>query len=120
MKRSSSIKLVLIGSGLVFLSACDQKPVESKTNEHAQAALNAHPSETFTSLEECEKTYGAGKCGTKPREGGGSLFMPMILGYTLGSMMNRPALVHKLMLHAVVDWVVKHLVMLVRVVNAKS
>ena len=91
MKRSSSIKLVLIGSGLVFLSACDQKPAESKTNEHAQAALNTHPTETFTSLEECEKTYGVGKCGTKPREGGGSLFMPMILGYTLGSMMNRPA-----------------------------
>lgn len=91
MKRSSSIKLVLIGSGLVFLSACDQKSEESKTNAPAQAALNAHPTETFTSLEECEKTYGAGKCGTKPREGGGSLFMPMILGYTLGSMMNRPA-----------------------------
>lgn len=86
MKRSSSIKLVLIGSSLVFLSACDQKPEESKTNAHA-----AHPVKTFTSIEECEKAYGAGKCGSKPSEGGGSLFMPMMAGYMLGSMMNRPA-----------------------------
>lgn len=91
MKRSSSIKLVLIGSSLVFLSACDQKPDESKANTKALAAVKAPHSETFTSKEECEKVYGEGKCGSKPHESErGSVFMPLVAGYMLGSMLNQP------------------------------
>ena len=90
MKRSASIKLVLIGSTLVFLSACDQKPEDSKTNSSANAALKAPHSETFMNKEECEKVYGEGKCASQPRESGqGSIFMPMVAGYMLGSMMNQ-------------------------------
>lgn len=91
MKRSSCIQLVLIGSSLVFLSACDQKPEESKTSK-AIDTLNAPHPQTYMSKEDCEKVHGEGKCNAKPNEaGGGNIFMPMVAGYMLGSMLNKPA-----------------------------
>ncbi|WP_052046100.1 DUF1190 domain-containing protein [Candidatus Paracaedibacter symbiosus] len=91
MKRSHSIKLVLIGSTLVFLSACDEKPESSKANKTAATAFDAPQTETYMSKEECEKIHGEGKCGAQPHaSGSGSVFMPMMAGYMLGSMFNQP------------------------------
>lgn len=91
MKRSQYIQLVLIGSSLVLLSACDQKTEESKSNKTPDTALNAPQAQVYMSKEECEKIHGEGKCNAKPNESGsGSIFMPMIAGYMLGSMLNQP------------------------------
>lgn len=91
MKRSKYIQLVLIGSSLVFLSACDQKQEESKENK-TDTALNAPHPQVYMSKEECEKIHGEGKCNAKPNESGnGSIFMPLMAGYMMGSMLNKPA-----------------------------
>jgi uncharacterized protein YgiB involved in biofilm formation len=45
------------------------------------------------SKEECEKIHGEGKCNAKPNgSGSGSIFMPMVAGYMMGSMLNKPTI----------------------------
>jgi uncharacterized protein YgiB involved in biofilm formation len=89
MKKSSYIQLVLMSSSLVFLSACDQKP-EGSSLDQEKSSLNQPSPPTYMNKEECERTHGEGKCNTKLNESGtGSVFMPMIAGYMLGSLLNK-------------------------------
>lgn len=45
----------------------------------------------YLNKEECEADFGAGQCETAPQQttAGGSVFMPMMMGYLAGQMMNR-------------------------------
>jgi uncharacterized protein YgiB involved in biofilm formation len=60
--------------------------------EYASAkALHPQVAPKYLSKDECETDFGAGKCETAPQQttSGGSVFMPMMLGYMMGQMMNR-------------------------------
>lgn len=109
MKKSSSIRLVLIGGASVALAACDDGGLPSKdarfypsVNECA-ADLGAKACEDakaaadktqiaqaprFSQKQQCEQEFGAGNCESRQEAGTGSFFMPMMMGYMVGSMMS--------------------------------
>lgn len=110
MKRSRLIKLMLLGTGLVSMTACEDKkakPMEFKdeqechkthTPEECQKAFSESRAKhlasapKFTSKEECEKQFGADKCVSSPQSehghGGHGMFMPMMMGFMMGKMMG--------------------------------
>src|SRR5690606_21642097 len=67
---------------------------ESCVSEY-QTAQVMHPqvAPKYLTKQECETDFGSGQCETAPQQttSGGSLFMPMMMGYMMGSMMNRGA-----------------------------
>ena len=118
MKKSRSIKLVLLGGASLALVACgDEVPPDARFFSSAEECAGVY-SETacqdafkkseqtfvaeapkFTRKEECETQFGASNCETKETAsasggGMGSFFMPMMMGYMMGNMMsggfNRP------------------------------
>jgi uncharacterized protein YgiB involved in biofilm formation len=117
MKKSSSIKLVLLGSASMVLAACgdDGPPKDARffsnlqecsaiydtsqcLDAQKQAEQNfATDAPKFTQKEQCEAEFGAGNCETKQAavgeqqaasSGGGSFFMPMLMGYMMGNMLG--------------------------------
>jgi uncharacterized protein YgiB involved in biofilm formation len=121
MKRSRVVRLALLGSASALaLAACDepkdplvgnkdffQDPAQcARTYDDAtcKAAFaqaqeeHARTAPKFGSREECEAKFGVGNCqwgqalpGQQASSGGGGFFMPMMMGYMLGNMMNRGA-----------------------------
>jgi uncharacterized protein YgiB involved in biofilm formation len=110
MKKSHSIRLVLLGSASMALAACDDGRVAAsdarfyptvtecaadlgaKPCEDAKAAADtAHATEAprFNRKQECEQQFGVGNCETHQAASGGSFFMPLMMGYMMGNMMNR-------------------------------
>jgi uncharacterized protein YgiB involved in biofilm formation len=109
MKRSSVITLLVLGSGGVFLYAlagekrADSVPDGGKTyvtqdqcetagdlpkEDCAKSwdeALKHHETTApkFTSITDCEKEYGEGKC-TVPRAGGSGSFFPVMAAFMIG------------------------------------
>lgn len=110
MKKSNAIRLVLLGSTGLTLAACTQKPpsdatffskVEDCIPVKGEAACREGLAKSeasweadaprFTQKEQCEAEFGAGNCETREsRTGGGSFFMPMMMGYMMGNAFNRP------------------------------
>ena len=109
MKKSKSIRLVLLGSASLALAACDEAPPSdarffADANEcvavHGEASCNeafaesrqafAEEAPRYTRKEECEAEFGAGNCETETASGGGSFFLPMMMGYMMGSAFNQP------------------------------
>ena len=110
MKKSSAIRLVLLGSTGLTLAACSQKPpsdarffarVEDCIPVKGEAACRdafgkseaefAAEAPRFTQKEQCEAEFGAGNCETRQaRTGSGSFFMPMMMGYMMGNRFNSP------------------------------
>lgn len=114
MKKSRSIRLVLLGSATVMLAACgddDQLPKDAKFFSDLKDCAAVHGEATcldaktqsekeylaqaprFSRKEECEKEFGAGNCETPQAastasSGGTGFFMPMMMGYMLGNMMG--------------------------------
>jgi uncharacterized protein YgiB involved in biofilm formation len=109
MKKSHSIRLVLLGGASVALTTCDDGGVQSKdarfypTVNECTADLGAKPCEDakavadktqaaeaprFSRKVQCEQEFGAGNCESRQEAGGGSFFMPMMMGYMVGSMMS--------------------------------
>jgi uncharacterized protein YgiB involved in biofilm formation len=108
MKKSRSIKLVLLGSASFALVACgddgppqdaqffadtqqcaaqyDRSICETAKTEAEQKFAAEAP--RYTRQEECEAEFGAGNCETRQTAGGGSFFMPMLMGYMLGNMLG--------------------------------
>lgn len=123
-KRSRHVALLLAGSAILALAACEDDRVDAQSfpdldscvaaarenslwfteqdcrNNFASAAqeyLETAP--RYESKELCEQEHGAGKCDTDPTQtnpgqtaqnpGGGFSFMPMLMGFMLGSMMSR-------------------------------
>lgn len=108
MKKSHSIRLVLLGGASVALAACDDGGAlpesaqfyptvnecaadhGAKPCEDAKAvADNTQAAEAprFSQKQQCEQEFGVGNCETR-QAGGGSFFMPMMMGYMMGSMMG--------------------------------
>ena len=112
MKRSNSIKLVLIGASLISLTACDQtnkhaetifrSEEECRVLSHADSSVCAEAMKTakeehaktaphYISMIECEEKFGVGNCVNQPEKSQTShhsVFMPMMMGFMMGNMMN--------------------------------
>ncbi len=111
MKRSYAIQLMLLGTGLISMTACNEtsqnaQPIyssvqecEQHTNDATQCsesfkqALTEHgkTAPTYMSMLECEEKFGVGNCVEHPNNSGShhsGLFMPMMTGYMLGNLMR--------------------------------
>lgn len=118
-KRSRHVALLLAGSAVMAVAACEDDRVDAQSfpdlascvaaaqenslwfteddcrNNFANAAqeyLETAP--RYESKDLCEQEHGAGKCEGDPTQtaqnsGGGMSFMPMLMGFMLGSMMSR-------------------------------
>ncbi|MDF3608408.1 DUF1190 domain-containing protein [Paracoccus sp. DMF-8] len=118
-KRSRHVALVLAGSAVMALAACEDDRVDAQSfpdlascvaaaqenslwfteadcrsnfANAAQEYLETAP--RYESKELCEQEHGVGKCEGDPTQtaqnsGGGFSFMPMLMGFMLGSMMSR-------------------------------
>lgn len=112
MKKSRPIRLVLLGSASIALAACgeDGPPQDAKffsnvtecsavysdasCREAETAAKKAITEEAprFARKEECEAEFGVGNCETKETAGGGgSFFMPLLMGYMMGNLLGATA-----------------------------
>lgn len=112
MKKSRSIKLVLLGSASLALAACgdDGPPKDARFFSNIQdcsavwdattcidaqkQSEQAYVAEApkFTRKEECEAQFGAGNCETREASAGsGGFFMPMLMGYMLGNALGGPS-----------------------------
>jgi uncharacterized protein YgiB involved in biofilm formation len=110
MKKSHAIRLVLLGSAGVALAACDNgvtlprdaqfyasanecaadhgvQPCEDAKAEADKAQVAEAP--RFNQKQQCEQEYGVGNCEARQESsGGGSFFMPMMMGYMMGNMLG--------------------------------
>ncbi len=114
MKRSKKAALVLmVPTATILLAGCGEERetalVYADPSECASSGFNSaeqcqadyaeakalHPltAPKFESQTDCETEFGAGKCEQAPQtaSSGGSFFMPMMMGYMMGQMMNRGA-----------------------------
>ena len=110
MKKSKTIRLVLLGGTSLALAGCDDQPPsdakffsslqectahysEDKCRTLVKKAEEQHVAEApkYNRNEECEAQFGVGNCETRQvqtESGFGSFFMPMMMGYMLGNMMG--------------------------------
>jgi uncharacterized protein YgiB involved in biofilm formation len=110
MKRSRSIALVMMGASAIALTACEEPQVEANIYESveqcvdAPGASRAQCEESFKIAEQqhaavapkytdraaCEADFGAENCQQAPyqTQSGGSIFMPLMMGYMMGSMLG--------------------------------
>ncbi len=121
--RSGKVRLVLVGAAAFSLGACREEQVETSVfpsvdacmAQAEQSATWYTPTDCQTSFAEaeqvhretaprydeqalCEEQHG-GPCQAETRAGGGSIFMPLMMGYMMGNMMssgNRAALAQPL------------------------
>ena len=110
MKRSRSIALVMMGAGGLVLTACDEPQVDANVFRDVEQCID-QPGASRVACEEaygtaaeqhaavapkyidkadCEADFGAGQCETAPyrTQEGGSVFMPLMMGYMMGSMLG--------------------------------
>ena len=109
MKRSKSVKLVAMGTGLLLVAACEEAKVDTALFESVQQCsglgftaqecesnyreaqrnhINVAPK--YTAKADCEADFGSAQCETAPQRtsNGGSVFMPLMAGYMMGSMLS--------------------------------
>jgi uncharacterized protein YgiB involved in biofilm formation len=110
MKRSRSLKLALMGASALTLTACDEpaqdvaifenvaqceKEVgfdrdacEANFKQAQEEHIRVAPK--YTSVADCEADFGAQQCELAPQQtqSGGSVFMPLMMGYMMGSMLG--------------------------------
>lgn len=116
MKRSTKVALVLMGStaALTMLSGCDDQPAQvadnggtfqtmaqcvavydQQTCQQAQQLANQQHWQNaphYSSYDQCVAQFGPGGCTTGNTYGGSSnVFMPLMVGYMLGSAHSTPA-----------------------------
>lgn len=114
MKRSKKAALVLmVPATTLLLAGCGEEreqalvyespsecaaasfntPEQCKADYDAAKALHPQVAPKYVSKEECETDFGSGSCETAPQQtsSGSSVFMPMMMGYLMGQMMNRGA-----------------------------
>jgi uncharacterized protein YgiB involved in biofilm formation len=108
MKRSRSVKLVLMSAVPVMLTACGddaREPViyqsvdscvqagemsAAECNQRFNEAWSEHQQTAprFTSREECARQYSAEQCQETRAANGGSFFMPALMGFMVGRALN--------------------------------
>ena len=108
MKRSKTLRLAVLGAGTLALTACDD-PQEAAVFEDVEQCMSqegfdretceAHfrkaeaehvrVSPKYIDKADCEADFGAGQCEIAPvrTTTGGSVFMPMMMGYMMGNML---------------------------------
>lgn len=114
-KRSRTVSLAILGAAAFGLAGCKQDETDARAfpdeascvasakegnlffteadchTAFAEAqADHAETAPRYDSLAVCEEQHGAGNCGTDAAQGGsgGSIFMPLMMGYMIGSMMG--------------------------------
>lgn len=117
-KRGRRAALVLAGTATLTLSACKTEQVDAQSFPDLESCITAskqndlwfteddcrrnfdaakqefeETAPRYASKELCEQEHGVGNCGGDPaaqqQSGGGFSFMPLFMGYMLGSMMSR-------------------------------
>ncbi|MDS9468334.1 DUF1190 domain-containing protein [Paracoccus sp. MBLB3053] len=116
-KRSRHVALVLAGTATLALAGCKDDRVEAQAFPDLDSCIAAsqenglwfteddcrknfaaaqkdfvETAPRYASKELCEQEHGAGNCGDDPaaqQSGGGFSFMPLLMGYMMGSMMSR-------------------------------
>ena len=109
MKRSKSVRLVAMGTGLLLVAACEEAKVDTALFESVQQCtglgftaqeceanyreaqrnhVNVAPK--YTAKADCEADFGSTQCEVAPQRtsSGGSVFMPLMAGYMMGSMLS--------------------------------
>ena len=109
MKRSKTLKLLLMGATALTLAACEdpqdvavfetaeqcakqegfnvdicEQNFQTASKEHIRVAPK------YTSAADCEVDFGTEQCEIAPQRtsSGGSVFMPMMMGYMMGNMLS--------------------------------
>ena len=108
MKRSKSVALTLMGASAIVLTACEQSDVEAQVfqdlqgcfdakelteaqcREVYQGAVSEHvqTAPRYATAEECAAVHGAEACQPQQTASGGSMFMPLMMGYFAGRMLS--------------------------------
>ncbi|MBT3791296.1 MAG: DUF1190 domain-containing protein [Alphaproteobacteria bacterium] len=109
MKRSKSLKLLMMGATAITLVACDEpqdvavfENVEQcekqegfssdfcETNFKTAQSEHIRVAPKYTSVADCEVDFGAEQCEIAPQRtsSGGSVFMPLMMGYMMGNMLS--------------------------------
>lgn len=110
MKRSKSLKLALMGATVLTMTACDDPnevaAIFESVDECAQyegqdldqcrsgwekaAEEHIRTAPKYTSVEDCQADFGPEQCEQAPQQttSGGSVFMPLMMGYMMGSMLS--------------------------------
>ncbi len=111
MKRRSPILITLLmGASVIALSACEEPKVDAAVFETLQQCLanpdmdpgqcrqsfaearSQHQSVApkYANAADCEADFGNGRCEAAPYQtsSGGSVFMPLMMGYMMGSMIG--------------------------------
>ncbi len=108
--RSSFSVSLMVSASLIVLTACDEPKVDASVFKNIEQckkdpmmrsgecetsfkeARNQHAAVApkYTSQADCQADFGEGKCEPAPyrTSGGGSVFMPMMMGYMMGSMLG--------------------------------
>lgn len=115
-KRSAHVALAILGAAAFTLAGCTDDTVDAQAFPDLKScreaankggmfsadecnvafaeaeAVHLESAPRYDSLEVCEEQHGAGSCGndqTAQSGGGmGSIFMPLMMGYLMGSMMS--------------------------------
>lgn len=114
-KRSAHVALAILGAAAFTLAGCTEEEVDAQafpdlkscqeaanlgggfsaadcTTAFAEAAaLHVEAAPRYDSLAVCEEQHGAGACGSEQAVqsgGSGSIFMPLMMGYLIGSMLG--------------------------------
>lgn len=116
-KRSSTVALTILGAASFALAGCKEEQVDAQafpdlascqaaatdgglfTADQCQQAfadaetLHVEAAPRYESLAVCEEQHGEGNCGSEAEQvqngGSGSIFMPLLAGYLIGSMLGR-------------------------------
>ena len=117
-KRSRHVALALAGTAVLALAACEDDKVDAQAFPDVESCIAAAEKDglfftaedcrtqfaaaqqelletapRYESKELCEQEHGAGACGSDPaatqQPGGGFSFMPLLVGYMMGSMLSR-------------------------------
>ncbi|MEX2453876.1 MAG: DUF1190 domain-containing protein [Rhodospirillaceae bacterium] len=109
MKRSKSVRLVAMGTGLLLVTGCEEPMIDTAIFETAQQCetlgfsadecranyeraqdMHTGVAPKYAAQADCEADFGAEQCEVAPQQtaSGGSVFMPLMMGYMMGSMMS--------------------------------
>ena len=109
MKRSRILKLSIMSASALTLIACEQSQEvgvfenleqcsnqagfsreECSNSEKLARSEHIRVAPKYSSVTDCERDFGADKCEIAPQRTttGGSVFMPMMMGYMMGSMLG--------------------------------
>ncbi|WP_323041982.1 DUF1190 domain-containing protein [Gemmobacter sp.] len=114
-KRSSTVALAILGAAAFALAGCREEQVDAQAFPDLQSCkeaanrggmfpssdcdtafaaaqtLHVESAPRYDSLEVCEAQHGEGACGDEAAVqsgGSGSIFMPLMMGYLMGSMLG--------------------------------